>query len=213
MTAAAVHRIIEQHAASRAGRVAISDGQREITYRDLNCAANALARRLQAHGFRRGLHAVVTMDRGIDLAVTLLAVLKLGGSYTWRAATASAHERGLSFVPTGSAARDGAPSVHAPAASTETRHRHLDLEPVLAGPVTPSPNLPIVTRSTDIACVLHDGDGAPPIGVPHATIAALRERGLPEQFVWAGEPGALDLWLALTAGDTAVVADNAVAAA
>lgn len=223
MTAATVHRIIEQHAATRAGRVAIADGEREITYRDLNNAANTLARRLQAQGFRRGAHATVTMDRGIGLAVTLLAVLKLGGCYTWRE-TGPEQERGFSFpLPEHSSHRDSAPAVQQDArdahgraharTSAEVRHLHLDLEPVLAAPIAASPNLPIVARSTDIACVLQDGDGSCAVSVPHAAIAALGAQSLPERFVWGGEPGALDLWLALTAGDTAIVVSDAAAAA
>lgn len=197
-----VHRIIEQHAATRAHDVAVSDGERTISYRDLNCAANALARRLQGRGFRRGAHATVTMTPGIDLAVALLAVLKMGSSYTWREASPFADEpAGLSFAD------------RAGAGDGEARFLHLDIAPVDDEPVASCANLPIVTRPTDVACVLIGPAGTPGVHVPHATIAALRTQPLPQPALWTGAPGAFDLWMALMSGTTAVVDSRATAAA
>ena len=205
MTTPAVHRIIEQHAALQGSAVAISDGDRAVTYRDLNYAANALARRLQASGFRRGTHAIVTMPAGIDLAVTLLAILKMGGCYTWNEPAPFAEvPPGVSFLA-GTGAHSGC--------RDEARYLHLDLASALAEPVACSPNLPIVTRATDTACVLPNGDGSPAALLPHATIAALRTRAIPHPTSWAAEPGALDLWMALMAGRTAVVESRAAAVA
>ena len=75
-TESAIHRVIEQHAVTRGELMAIVDRDRSCSYRDLNYRANALARRLHAHGFRRGGHACVRLPRGINLATTLLAILK-----------------------------------------------------------------------------------------------------------------------------------------
>ena len=200
MTTATIHRLIEQHAAVRANAVAVVDGDRGITYRDLNYAANGLARRLLASGFRRGAHATVTMANGIDLAVTLLAVLKLGGSYTLtEPGPFSTGSPGLCF----SVGTSG----------VETQYQHVDLSSALAAPVACSPNLPIVTRASDAACVLQNADGSPGVMVPHATITALQSRGIPQSAPWVGESGAFDLWMALMAGATAVVhSETAIAA-
>src|SRR5687768_8163238 len=140
-----------------------------------------------ASGFGRSCHATVSMPIGIDLAIVLLAVLKAGGSYTWSdpgvgiPATA-----GLSFS-TGSSGR-------------ETQYLHLDVSSALAQPVTCCPNLPIITRPSDIACILQEADGSPVVMVPHATIAALGSRGVPHPTPWVGDAGAFDLWMALMAG-------------
>ena len=65
-----------------------------------------------------------------------------------------------------------------------------------------SPNLPILTRGSDVACVLRDQDGTPALLVPHATITALPQRQVPTSVRWSGESGALDLWVALMTGAT-----------
>jgi hypothetical protein len=41
--------------------------------------------------------------------------------------------------------------------------------------------------------------------VPHDTIASLRHQPVPSESRWIGEPGAIDLWLVLMAGKTAIV--------
>src|SRR5688572_9621425 len=95
---ASIHRFIEQHAALRGDFSAIRDGDRAMSYRELNYAANAMARRLQSHGFRRGGHANVTLPLGMDLAIVLLAILKAGGSYSWSAPSSGDEPSGVSFA-------------------------------------------------------------------------------------------------------------------
>lgn len=201
VTNVAIHRVIEQHAATRAACPAIVDTDRTLTYRELNYAANAVARRLAAHGFRRGGHAIVRMPRGGDLAITLLGVLKSGGSYTW-----SDPGRSRSPLP------DGV-SLTADAAGTEARYLHIDIAAALAQPGGCSPNLPVMTRGSDLACVLQGDSESPAVLVPHATISALAARGVSHPTPWTGEPGAFDLWMALMAGTTAVVEQQAAASA
>ena len=199
MTTTAIHRVIEQHAAIRGNFAALRDGDRAMSYRELNYAANAVARRLLGSGFHRGGHAVVSMPVGIDLAIVLLAILKAGGSYTW-------------LDPAGPV--DFPPGVSISSGSTggETRYLHLDLAGVLAEPVVSCPNLPIITRGADAACMLQESSGLPAVMVPHATITALRSRALPQPAPWMGDPGAFDLWVALMSGTTAVVETHAAAA-
>ncbi len=193
----AIHRIIEQQAATRGDLVAVLDHEHSRSYRDLNHNANAVARHLMAAGFRRGATALVRLPRGVDLATVLLAVLKAGGAYTWidPDRTADDTPRGVSFLVDGR--------------GSEARYLHLDLSQVLAQRVACSPNLPILTRGTDIACVLPEGDGAAPVMIPHATITALRSRAVTHPTPWTGDAAGLDLWMALMAGTTAVVESEA----
>ena len=201
MTTPAIHRFVEQHAAIRGNCVALLDGDRAVSYRNLNYAANALARRLMASGFRRGGHAIVSMPVGIDLAIVLLAILKAGGSYAWSdpATLGIPVPSGLSFS-TGSS-------------GAEAQYLHLEVSAALAEPVTCCPNLPIITRSSDVACILEEADGSPAVMVPHATVTALRSRGVPQPTPWVGDAGAFDLWMALMTGTTAVVESQRTAAA
>jgi hypothetical protein len=197
VTNESIHRLIEWHAATHGGLVAIADRDRRCSYRELNYAANGLARHLVAQGFRRGGHACVRMPRGINLATVLLAVLKAGGSYTW-----SDPER------IEAASEPDGVSISTGVGGAEARYLHLEVTPLLAECPGSCPNLPILTRGTDVACVLQDG-ARPAVIVPHATMTALRSTAVTHPTPWAGEPGAFELWMALMAGTTAVVEDPA----
>ncbi|SFT36151.1 amino acid adenylation domain-containing protein [Actinopolyspora lacussalsi subsp. righensis] len=62
-------------------RVAVSFGDRTLTYRELDKRANQLAHRLLALGVRQEAPVAVLMDRSIELVVALLGVLKAGACY------------------------------------------------------------------------------------------------------------------------------------
>ena len=201
-----VHRIVESHAATRGNDIALVGRENTLTYRELNQRGNALARYFIGRGFRRGSRAIVKMDACPDLAVVLLAVLKAGGAYTWldgRVATrpdtpvlaersASADRCDQGGWPYGISLED--------VEGDEQRHVVIDIPEALAASARPAPNLPILTREADIACVLPQRNGLPGVRVPHATITALQAHPLPQRVGWSSEPGALDLWRPLMAG-------------
>ncbi|WP_245169194.1 condensation domain-containing protein [Streptomyces bikiniensis] len=72
----------EEAAARFAERTALVDGGRRISYAELDASANRLAHLLRAHGLGRGDLAGVLLDRGVDFAVAVLAVVKAGAAYT-----------------------------------------------------------------------------------------------------------------------------------
>jgi non-ribosomal peptide synthetase component F len=188
MEVLAVHRIIEQHAATRGDAPAIVCSADVATYRELNFRANAIARHLIDAGFSRGHHAAITIGPGLELAAVLLAVLKAGGAYTWLRST---------MRPSWQVAVAGSCD------QSYSSHHPVDLTPVLVQPPRPGPNLPILTRPSDIACVLAEESGAPFVMVPHATIAALPRPAVaagPQR--WQGDPSTFDLWTGLMAGAT-----------
>jgi len=187
----AIHRIIEQHAALRGDAPALADRQGTLTYRDLNQRANAVARCLIAHGFRRGATAVINRPRSLDLAVMCVGVLKAGGAFTWLDGDSS-WPHGIS-VPQDDDTDE------------ELRVLAIDVSGALAPRALSSPNLPIVTRGSDIACVIGKIGGRS-ILVPHATITSLQAKPVAEQTSWSDEPGALDLLVGLVAGATVVMA-------
>lgn len=182
----AIHRIIERHAVIRGDAVAVAGDHYAMTYRSLNQRANGVARRLHDVGFRRGGHAAVRMRRTPDLAIMLLAVLKAGGAYSWDDARHTTVSIALTHVP-------------------GSHTRCVDVDALLHGSSYTSANLPIVTRGTDIACVLQDLTGDPALLVPHATVTSLCAHGAPANAVWDGDAAALDLWFVLMAGGTAVL--------
>lgn len=197
MTTSAVHRHVEQQAARRPDVIAIRDGGGAITYSDLNHRANRLARQLINSGLTRGSVATVTMERCADLAVVLLAILKAGASYCWMAPHETAVENSGDRFPTGLAIRRSGRH------GGEDEYLALDLRRALADCSSQAaPNLPILTRGSEIACVLPDGSQAPHVLVPHETIARLPAPPAPRAVRWSDDPGAFDLWLALMSGAT-----------
>lgn len=69
------------HAASQPGRPALRDGAQRLSYRELDERANRLAHALRARGMGRGERVGLCLDRGFDMFVALLAVLKSGAAY------------------------------------------------------------------------------------------------------------------------------------
>ncbi|MER5481564.1 amino acid adenylation domain-containing protein, partial [Streptomyces sp. NPDC002734] len=63
-------------------RIALIDEDRQVTYKDLNAAANRWARHLRDQGLRRGDMAGVLLQRGADFATAVIAVAKTGAAYT-----------------------------------------------------------------------------------------------------------------------------------
>ncbi|MEF7612899.1 amino acid adenylation domain-containing protein [Aquincola sp. MAHUQ-54] len=77
-----LHRIVEAQARVTPGAPAVRDAEgAEITYQALDVRANRLARHLAAVAPDAGRPIAVVLERGIDLVVALLAVLKSGRAY------------------------------------------------------------------------------------------------------------------------------------
>jgi amino acid adenylation domain-containing protein len=76
-----VHRQIAAHAAARPDAVALRFGDDEVTYAELDRRAAELARRLRADGTRHGDIVAICLDRGIDVVVAMLGVLRAGGAF------------------------------------------------------------------------------------------------------------------------------------
>ena len=188
-----VHRIIELHAATNGDVPAVIDAASSCSYRELNAAANVLARKLMAAGLRRGMRARVSMPPSPDLAVFLLAILKAGGCYTW---SDSDHE-----------------SISLRIEESPNQWRDVDISDVALAGLATGPNLPVVARENDIACVLDREAGNRAIAVPHATIISMANCAADNQSPWVGESGAFDLWAALMNGATAVVTHRSAVAA
>jgi non-ribosomal peptide synthetase component F len=189
---------VECHAGARPDAIALVDGDRSITYRELNARANSVARALMAHGLRRTNMLLVRMPCSVELAVVLLASLKVGAAYCWVDpwAPTAWPPHGVSFLKN---------------SGDEPRAVVVDLTRELAAPLQWTPNLPVLTRAGDAACVIADAAGNPAAVVPHAELAAL-QNGAPSQVHWA-EHAPFLLWAGLLSGGTVRVASSVAAAA
>ncbi|MFC4855948.1 non-ribosomal peptide synthase/polyketide synthase [Actinophytocola glycyrrhizae] len=75
------HEVFQAQAARTPDATALVSGAERVTYGELNVRANRLAHLLTDEGVRAGDLVGVHLDRGIDLVVAVLAVLKAGGGY------------------------------------------------------------------------------------------------------------------------------------
>ena len=73
--------LFDEQARATPGRIAVVDGDDELTYEQLNDRADALARRLIARGVGPEVAVGVALGRSINLIVALLGILKAGGAY------------------------------------------------------------------------------------------------------------------------------------
>jgi amino acid adenylation domain-containing protein len=76
-----VHRLFEVQAHRRPEAVALVAGSQVLSYGELNRLANRLAHRLMAAGLRAGQRAGLMAERGADMVLGLLAILKAGAAY------------------------------------------------------------------------------------------------------------------------------------
>lgn len=80
-TTALVHELFETQAEVTPDKPAVRFENDSLTYRMLNQQANQLARYLREQGVKPNDIVGICMDRGVELMVAILAVLKAGGGY------------------------------------------------------------------------------------------------------------------------------------
>ena len=135
--------------------------------------------------------------------MVLLGILKAGGTYV----LIDDEQESARDWPAGV-------SLAQQADGDDMRFLAIDVTAALTPSTESCANLPILARDSDVACVLPDHDGWPLVRVPHEAITELRQHNPVSRFArWSGEPGALDLWMALMAGATVTLPGQALDAA
>ena len=76
-----VHHLFEDQVERTPDRVAVSFGEEQLTYRELNARANQLAHYLQGFGVGPETVVGICIERSLEMVVGLLGVLKAGGAY------------------------------------------------------------------------------------------------------------------------------------
>ncbi|RYF00046.1 MAG: amino acid adenylation domain-containing protein, partial [Oxalobacteraceae bacterium] len=76
-----IHQLFERQAAARPDAVAAVCSQDQVSYGELNRRANRVAHYLRALGVRPDDRVALCMERGIDMLVGVLGVLKAGAGY------------------------------------------------------------------------------------------------------------------------------------
>ncbi|MET0264840.1 MAG: amino acid adenylation domain-containing protein [Duganella sp.] len=76
-----LHQGFEQQAACNAGACALIFEGEYVSYGALNERANRLAHQLRSHGLAPDARVAICMERGVEMVVGLLAILKAGAAY------------------------------------------------------------------------------------------------------------------------------------
>ncbi|MFL6261091.1 MAG: non-ribosomal peptide synthetase [Thermoanaerobaculia bacterium] len=76
-----VHELFERQAARSPESLAITAGERRLTYGELNAWANRLARHLRRTGIQPEDRVGLLLERSPEMVIAILAVLKAGGAY------------------------------------------------------------------------------------------------------------------------------------
>ncbi|MFE1315849.1 amino acid adenylation domain-containing protein, partial [Streptomyces sp. NPDC058755] len=166
---AAVPELFAAQVARHPGAVAVVADGSELSYGELDARANRLARYLAGQGVGAGSVVGVCLERGVELLVAVLGVLKAGGAYMTIDPEYPAQRVGYML-------EDAEPAVVLACAATQTLVpgavlvEDLDLAELDGGP------LDVVVRTQDAAYVIYtSGSTGRPKGVlvSHAGVASL----------------------------------------
>jgi amino acid adenylation domain-containing protein len=76
-----LHELFEQHVQQTPSATAVEHEDRKLTYGDLNRRSNQLAHYLSESGVKPETRVAICLERGVEMIVSLLAVLKAGAAY------------------------------------------------------------------------------------------------------------------------------------
>ncbi len=76
-----IHQQVERHAAAQPDAIALRFEHLRLTYRQLNERANQVAHRLLAQGIRADDRVAICVERGPEMIIGLLGILKAGAGY------------------------------------------------------------------------------------------------------------------------------------
>ncbi|MEO3972426.1 amino acid adenylation domain-containing protein [Streptomyces sp. CAU 1734] len=218
LSGSSVPELFAARAARTPDAVAAADGERTVTYAELDAAADRLAGRLARHGVRRGHRVAVLMERSADLLTALLAIWRTGAAQVPVDVTNPAER--ITFL-----LKDSAPAAVLCTRSTraavpaDSPVEPLVIDDLPAGGDTPPP---VRVTADDVAYVMYtSGSTGTPKGVavPHGAVAALA--GDPgwgvreDDAVLLHAPHAFDaslfeIWVPLVSGARVVVAEPGV---
>ncbi|WP_422746645.1 amino acid adenylation domain-containing protein [Mycobacterium sp. WMMD1722] len=214
---ASVPQLFAARVAAAPEAVAISDAGRHLTYRELDEAADRLARLLVDRGVRPGTCVALLLERSADAVVAMLAALKTGAAYL--AIDPALPDSRIEFL-----LADAAPDAVITDPTRASRvtglgPRVIHLDENSGDPRTTA--LP-VPSADDIAYLIYtSGTTGTPKGVAlsHRNLAHLADsppEGLPAQQVWtqchsyAFDFSVWEIWAALLGGGRLVIVPDEV---
>ncbi|MEZ0387842.1 MAG: amino acid adenylation domain-containing protein [Verrucomicrobium sp.] len=171
--------IFADNAAEHPESVALDDGTHSLSYRELAARAGRLTDRLRAVGLAQGDRIAISADRTMEVVISMIAVLNLGGVYVPLDPT-EPRERLLGMLSDSGVQAVLASEAHWHIFSPdeERRWKLLSHDDALAqtGPTEIVAAAPGQFRKEEVACVLYtSGSTGRPKGIciKHASIASL----------------------------------------
>ncbi|RSM42864.1 non-ribosomal peptide synthetase [Actinoplanes sp. ATCC 53533] len=191
--------------------VAVVDGDRVLTYQELDEWAGRLAGRLIGRGIRRGDYVAVVMDRSAELVVTLFAVWKAGAVYV--PVDAGYPARRVAFM-----VADSGSSLMVCSAATRDRVPE-GIESIVVTAEGAGDASAVAVRPGDLAYVMYtSGSTGTPKGVavPHRSVAELVGNtgwamGTGDAVLmhapYAFDASLFEIWVPLVSGARVVIAE------
>ncbi|GAB3833615.1 amino acid adenylation domain-containing protein [Dactylosporangium cerinum] len=174
--------LIAEQAARTPDAVAVQFQDRRLTYRELDAAADRVARRLRAEGAGPGGLVAVSAERSTDLVVGLLGVLKSGAAYVPLDPDYPADR--LAFMLADAAAPVLLTQSRLPVPDTTATVIFLDDPSAFARKLPPVPDAP---QAGDVAYMIYtSGSTGKPKGVPNT------HRGIVNRLDWMQRTYRLD---------------------
>jgi amino acid adenylation domain-containing protein len=212
---ACVHALFEAQAQRTSDAVAIVDGDSSLTYSQLNQRANRLAHQLIALGVQPGDSIATVLERGIDLVVAQLGILKAGAAYV--PINPQAPVARQAWVVADCAARRVL--LHRGHASPDALGVPAVLMDTLEGPDT-NPALPLSSEAPAYVMYTSGSTGLPKgVVVPHRAINRLLIHNgyarfdSEDRIAWLGNPAfdisTLEVWAPLLHGARLIVIAHA----
>lgn len=210
----AIHDLVATWAAKTPDALAVSAGKEQLTYQELQGRSSTLAQRLREAGVEQGAVVGVSLPRGVDLIVAVLAVLQVGAAYLPLDPEYPQARRKHMLADVGATAIISEDLAYADVAP------HL---PVLrpagqsAGRCSASPTVP--PQSTAYVVYTSGSTGVPKgVAVPHSAVVNLVTHPLycslepGDRVAQAATPNfdafTFEVWAPLAAGATVVVLDR-----
>ncbi len=76
-----IHQLFEEQVEKTPNLVAVVFEEKELTYAELNIKANQLAHYLRSQGVKQDTLVAISLERSLELVISILGVLKAGGAY------------------------------------------------------------------------------------------------------------------------------------
>lgn len=81
LKAEVIPQLFESQVVRTPDAIAVIFERQKLTYRELNCRANQLARHLQNYGVKPEVLVGICLEKSLEIVVAILAILKAGGAY------------------------------------------------------------------------------------------------------------------------------------